>query len=368
VTFLPDVLEVLSSSSRVFGVEMGAEDVSRDVVAQVELFKETLSKVDFKRPAACQLLQKQLTEWNELDRIDVLKPGADSPRADEYVAGMAEKSSSKHEIIGGSGLFLWSMNDVGLSYNAMSDDARKSIHVVASLIHGGEQGYCEDSKCDEFCEWLKKELGSLSEFDVVKMFEAGQKGTVWLRVVGRKRGDCCKGYVLDVTKEHSALLKAKQVEHYLRIMSRQAFDVVMHVDSKILKVLTVWDAKKMAAGGEIKEGQDLRELLCLNDAETREMVSAAMCSGSSLQTVIFGEARTPSQCLCIIEPDDPGLMIVAITSTEFRARNRSNRKGSMETQGTLKAKDLQLHSAHWLLQHELLQDELLPLRKRVSPR
>merc|ERR1719440_1594526 len=99
----------------------------------------------------------------------------------------------------------------------------------------------------------------------------------------------------------------------------------------------------MVAGGEIKEGQDLRELLCLNDAETREMVSAAMCSGSSLQTVIFGESRTPSQCLCIIEPDDPGMMIVAVTSTEFRARNRSKKTTAVETKGTLKAKDLQMH-------------------------
>lgn len=236
------------------------------------------------------------------------------------------------------GLFLWNMNDIRLPWEEMSQDSQKSLSIVAGLIR---------HECAEFCEWLKAEFKDDDpEFDFVEMFEV-QTGTVWLRLVGKKHGVECKGYVLDVTNEHSALLKAKQAEHYLRIMSRQAFDLVLHVDSKSLLIVAVRDAKNMAQSSLPKEGDDLRQLLSLDDAQCRNMTSAAHMSGSSLQTVTFGHgesaSRMPSQCLCIIEADDPGMMIIAITSDGFRARRRprDKEKSKERSRGLMKT-DLEL--------------------------
>jgi len=207
-------------------------------------------------------------------------------------------------------LYLWHIDDMEAPLRSMSPDAQKSVTSVAEWTSGHDVG---EEQMNKTCDWLRSFLKNHDDVDAIEMFERDAK-TIWCRIVGQKSHDGgCKGYLLDVTHEHAAQLKSKQAEHYLRIISRATFDFVLHVDSKSLVVSAEWGGSEDS--DRPKDGDNLREwLLVDDDMKYRTMLSSAMLMGSSTQSVMFrrGASTVPAECLCVIDPDDPGLMIIAV--------------------------------------------------------
>jgi len=210
------------------------------------------------------------------------------------------------------GLYLWHIDDMVSSLESMSQDAQKSVAVIAELIHGDECVKEDAEIYNSTCHWLREFLTETTEFDRIEMYEF-DRGTAWYRIVGQRNEEGCKGYVLDVTQEHAAQLKSRQAEHYLRIISQATFDFVLSVDSKYLVVTAEWGGSEDS--DRPQNGDHLADWLHIeNDLSCNEMISQAMLSGSSGRDVMFrrGESMAPARCLCIIEPEDPGSMIMAV--------------------------------------------------------
>jgi len=208
------------------------------------------------------------------------------------------------------GLYLWHIDDIEANVSSMSQDAQKSIQVIAELFYG--QCHGESARVEDTWNYLKGFLHEAEEFDVIEMFEV-ESSTQWFRLVGQRCESGVKGYLLDVTQEHAAQLKSKQAEHYLRIISQATFDFVLSVDSKYLVISAEWGGSEDS--DRPQNGDHLTDWLYIeDDLSCREMISQAMLVGSSSREVMFrrGESMTQAHCLCVIEPDDPGNMIMAV--------------------------------------------------------
>lgn len=123
------------------------------------------------------------------------------------------------------------------------------------------------------------------------------------------------------------------------IVSQATFDFVLSVDSKYLLVTAEWGDSEDS--DRPQNGDHLTDWLHIeDDVSCNDMISQAMLSGSFSRDGLFrrGLSMAPARCLCIIEPEDPDNMIMAVRIHIQKQVTMSSDVGyKKETSGSLRA-------------------------------